>query len=193
MKFVRIIAIAALVAGAAQLTGCASITMSQPKASVETTAKLRGAHAAPVALGSFKLDAGKSAGMDKSMSVRGANSISSPIEGSFAKYLGETLKVELEAAGLLDPASAVNVSGTLTQSELDPAIGTGTGSLAARFVVQRAGKVNFDRELKVSSEWESSFMGAVAIPAAAGGYEGLYRKLVSALIDDQDFRKAIAK
>lgn len=70
---------------------------------------------------------------------------------------------------------------------------TGTAPLAARFVVTRGGSVNYDRELKVDASWESSFIGAVAIPAAATQYEALYRKLVGALIDDADFRKAVSK
>jgi hypothetical protein len=75
----------------------------------------------------------------------------------------------------------------------DAAIGTGKGKLGARFVVTRSNTVRYDRELSVDSEWESSFMGGVAIPLAAQNYEGLYRKLVAKLIDDAAFRAAVAK
>jgi hypothetical protein len=194
MKFpVRFAAIAAAAFATLQLTGCAQLAMNQPKANVETTAKLRGAAMAPANVGSFTLDAGKPESMDKSISLRGANSISSPINGSFAQYLRESLKVELEAAGLLDPASSTVITGKLTASEADAAIGTGKGQLGARFVVTRANAVRFDRELKVESTWDSSFIGGVAIPAAAGNYEALYRKLVGTLLDDPAFRKALAR
>jgi hypothetical protein len=65
--------------------------------------------------------------------------------------------------------------------------------LQARFVVKRADAVKYDRVLEVNSEWESSFMGAVAIPAAVQNYQLMYRKLVGQLFDDPNFRKALAK
>ncbi|MBY0241934.1 MAG: hypothetical protein K2X55_21740 [Burkholderiaceae bacterium] len=190
---VRFAAIAAAAFATLQLTGCAQLAMTPPKANIETTARLRGAAMAPANVGSFTLDAGKPESLDKSISLRGANSVSSPINGSFAQYLRESLKVELEAAGLLDPASATVITGKLTAAEVDAGMGTGKGQLGARFTVMRGNAVRFDRELKVESTWESSFVGAVAIPAAAGNYEALYRKLVANLLDDPAFRKALAR
>ncbi len=190
-KFARIATIAAAAVISMQLTGCMTAKMAAPTPSVETAAKLRGANLTPVAVGSFKVDAAKS-GIDSSISLRGGNSVSAP-GGSFAQYLGETLKVELASAGLLDPASSTVVSGTLTQSEGNAAVGTANAKLAARFVVTRGATVAFDRELSAEASWESSFMGGVAIPLAAQKYEGLYRTLVGNLVNDADFRAAIAK
>jgi hypothetical protein len=51
----------------------------------------------------------------------------------------------------------------------------------------------FDRELTVQSSWESSFMGAVAVPAAMNQYQALYKMLVAKLVDDPEFRKAVAR
>lgn len=186
----RIAAIAAVTLASLQLTGCASIQMSAPNAALENTAKLRTANMTQASVGSFAADA--KAGSDSSMSIRGGNSVAAP-GGSFAKHLGDTLKVELQSAGLLDASSSNVITGTLTQSVLNSSIGTGDGKLGARFVVTRAGAVKYDRELSVDSTWESSFMGAVAIPLAANNYEGLYRKLVTKLLDDADFRSALAK
>ncbi len=188
---IRIAAIAALSVAALQLTGCASLTMTPAKPTVENATKLRSAAIAPLAVGTFKIDAAKSKD-DGEVNMRGSNSLQAP-GGSFAQYLGESLKVELQSAGLLDPASQTVITGTLTQTELNASIGTGTAKLGARFVVTRDGAVRFDRELAVNAEWESSFMAAVAIPLAANNYEGLYRKLVSKLIDDEAFRAAVAK
>lgn len=36
-------------------------------------------------------------------------------------------------------------------------------------------------------------MGVSAIPQAAGQYEALYRKLVGRLLEDPEFREAVAK
>lgn len=172
------------------LTGCANLKLGAPTPAIENTAKLRNSGLAPANVGAFTPAPGKIAAMDKGTSVRG-NPISSSVEDSFTQYLRETVKVELTAAGLYDPKSGTMITGTLTDSELDAAMGTGTGALAARFVVTRDGAVRYDRELKVDASWESSFMGAVAIPAAGHAYEGLYRKLVSTLLNDSAFQAAL--
>lgn len=173
-----------------QLAGCAT-PMGAPQASIDTTTKLRGAGLAPASLGSFTLAPGQSASLDQGVSLRGSQ-VHSPYNGSFAQYLKETLRVELDAAGLLNPASATVISGTLTESDADAAIGQGTAKLAARFVVTRGQAVAYDRTLRADANWESSFVGAVAIPLAAGQYQGLYRRLAGQLFEDPEFVKAMA-
>lgn len=190
-KMIRLAVIAAAAAVSLQLTGCASLNMSAPQPTADNVAKVRAMSMAPASVGTFTVAPAK-AGSDKSVSMRGANTLQAP-GGSFAQYLGESLKTELQAAGMLDPAASTVITGTLTNTDLDAAIGTGTAKLAARFVVTRAGAVKFDNELSVDSSWESSFIGAVAIPLAAQNYEGLYRKLVSKLLDDAAFRAAVTK
>lgn len=188
----RLAAMAATAALAMQLVGCAQLTMSPPQASIENASKLRNAGLAPAALGSFAIDAGKGSDADKGTTIRG-NALTSPVNSSFSQYLGETLKVELQSAGLLDPSAGTVITGTLKESELNGGVGTGSAKLGARFVVTRASKVRYDRELTTSTTWDSPFIGATAIPLAAGKYEGLYRQLVSVLLDDAAFRKAMAK
>lgn len=172
-------------------TGCAQITMGSPKPTMENTQALRSSPLAPAQVGAFTVDAGKPAAMDRSHSLRGANSVQSPIQGSFAQYLRESLVVELDAAGLLRPTAETVITGTLLNSTVDPAMGTGTAALQARFVVTRNGQQRYAKELSANAQWESSFMGAVAIPLAAANYEGVYRKLVGQLVNDPDFRRAL--
>ena len=143
-------------------------------------------------MGQFALAPGKDKSLDTSISVR-ASSASAPTGGSFAEYLRETLIVELKSAGLLNTASPAVITGFLTESQIDPAISEGSAKLGARFVVTRAGSAVYDKELTVSSKWESSFVGAVAIPAAINEYTALYRKLVGALLDDPKFQEATRK
>lgn len=187
----RSLGLLAAAAAALQLTGCA-MPMAAPQATIQNTAKLRTAPLAPASLGSFTLAAGQPADMDKGVSLRGSQ-VQSTYNGSLAQYLKETLRVELDAAGLLDPASQTVISGTLTESDADAAIGTGTAKLGARFVVTQGQAVKYDRTLHADARWESSFVGAVAIPMAAGEYQGLYRKLTGQLFDDPAFREALAK
>lgn len=190
-RTLRLVLAAAVCAVAAQLTGCAQMTMAPAKPTIENTVKLRGKELAPAAVGAFATDPTKPE-IDKGHSIRG-NGLGSPSNGSFAQYLGDTLKVELQSAGLYDPEAKTVISGTLTQSDVDASIGAGKASLAARIVVSRAGSVQYDREVSVSSAWDSPFVGVVAVPLAAGQFEGLYRKLAGKLFDDASFQKALAK
>jgi hypothetical protein len=119
--------------------------------------------------------------------------VRSPVAGSFAQYLRETLRVELQSAGLLDAKSDAVITGTLLDSTVEAPVGTGKAALAARFVVTRAGAVRYDRALRTQASWDSPFMGVSAIPQAAGQYEALYRKLVGTLLDDAAFRAAVAQ
>lgn len=193
-RFIRLLAMAGVMVAASQLAGCASVKMGQPAASMDNTSKMRdGTSKAPAAVDEFVLEAGKPASMDQSVGVRGGNTLGSPVGDSFAQYLKETLRVELEAAQLLDPDSSTRITGTLMDSMLDPAMSTGKGRLQARFVVKQADAVKYDRALEVNSEWESSFVGAVAIPAAIQNYQLMYRKLVGQLFADPDFRKALVR
>jgi hypothetical protein len=186
------ICLAPLLVAAALLTGCAQIKLGAPVPNIDNIQKAKSSGMAPVAVGEFALAAGKPAGLDKGVSVR-SNTVSSPFDESFAKYLKETLSAELKAAGLLDPASPVAIIGELTDSQIDAAIGTGQGSLAARFKVNRAGQTTFDKEFRVASSWDSSFVGGVAIPRAVNEYSALYRQLVGKLLDDPQFRAAVGK
>jgi hypothetical protein len=182
------------VAGAvtiALLTGCAT-QLGSPAASADNTTKARATGMGAVQVGEFALSPGKDKSLDSSISVR-ATSLSAPTGGSFSQYLRETLIVELKSAGLLNPTSPAVITGFLTESQVDPAMSEGSGKLSARFMVTRAGSTVYDRELSVSSKWPSSFVGAVAIPAAINEYTTLYRKLVGALLDDPKFQEVTRK
>lgn len=181
----------ALVAVASLLTGCAQIQLGAPVASVDNIQKAKNSGMQPVAVGDFALAPGKDKAIDAGLNLR-SNTVSSPIGKSFAQYLKENLSVDLRAAGLLNPSSKTVVSGQLTESMVDSPSSQGKGSLGARFVVTRDGRTVYDKELRATAVWESSFVGAVAIPAAINEYTALYRNLVGQLLDDQAF-KAVVK
>jgi hypothetical protein len=172
------------------MTACANVQMPTPVASATNLEKIRQANIGPAQVGEFKLAPGKPEVMDRAVGGLRGSTIS-PSAGSYSKQLREELITELKGAGLLDPASSVLIEGELTDSMLDAAIGTGKGRLAARFRVKRNGHAVFDKELIVESFWESSFVGAVAIPAAINQYGALYKTLVGKLIDDAEFRAAV--
>lgn len=174
------------------LVGCTTV-MPPPMASSENSQALRAANLTPTNVGSFKLTPGRLPLMDTELSggLRGGN-IAAP-SGSFSQHLKETLKAELQSAGLLDLQSRYLIEGQLTDSKVDAAIGTGTARLAARFKIIREGQTLFDKELVVEDSWDSSFLGAVAIPRAIEHYGAIYKLLVGKLLNDSGFRRALAR
>lgn len=180
-----------LAAMLAVLSGCAAVKMPAPTPSAANVEKLRSAKLAPAQVGTFKLAAGKPADMDTTLGgLRG--STLSPTNGSFAGQLRDELAAELTAAGLLDPKSDIVIEGQLTDSMVDAAIGTGKGRLAAKIQIKRGTATVFDKEVVAEASWESSFVGAVALPAAINQYGALYKTLVGKLFDDADFKRALA-
>ena len=176
----------------AVLVGCTTV-LPPPMAGGEYSQALRAANLMPTNVGTFKLAPGRPASMDKELSggLRGSN-VAAP-SGSYSQHLKETLKAELQSAGLLDLQSRYLIEGDLTESQVEAAIGTGTARLAARFRVLLEGQVLFDKELAADDSWSSSFFGAVAIPLAIERYGANYKTLVGKLLNDSDFRRAISR
>lgn len=170
------------------LGGCAQIPLPSPTAKQAVVEKARLAGLAPINVGTFKADAKLGSDRDRGINVR-SNTVSSPIEGSFAHYLRETVTVDAKASGLYDPNSPAVLNGFLTDSSLDVGIETGRANLAARFVVVNGGKTLYDKELKTEASWPSSFLAAIAIPEGMIQYADLYHKLVEQLFSDPDYRR----
>jgi hypothetical protein len=180
----------ALVAAAALLSGCATVKLGEPAPRLETLQLIREAGIGALAVGDFRPAATLKPAADKSVSARGST-VGSPVGDSFAAYLRESLMAQLRAAGSFDAAAAVSIGGELTRSELHESLtGTSTAAVAARFVVRRGDAIRYEREHTVSAQWQSSFIGAVAIPRAFDEYGDLYRKLVEQLLHDPEFAAA---
>lgn len=175
---------------ALMLGGCASTALPAGTASPSVVTVLKTSPLAPAALGTFTLAPGKDPNLDTSLQLRAVTVV--PHDGTFSAQLRQELMVELTAASLYDEKSSIVISGLLTESSVDTGMATGQGRLAARFSVDRNGKRVFEKEEAVESTWESSFIGAVAIPAARTNYGALYKALASKLFTDPEFRQALA-
>jgi hypothetical protein len=123
-------------------------------------------------------------------SIRG-RSMTSPYNDSYADYLAAALQSEMANVGLLDPRSSRVITGTLLSNTLDASIGTGLAAVSARFVVRTPGGAVFDKVLSAKHEWESSFMGAIAIPRARESYASAVQNLLAQLFADPDFVTAM--
>jgi len=176
---------------AAVLAGC-SATAAPPSASPRAVRAASAPQIPPLAIGAFRIGPGLSPASDRAVGLRAARLLP-PNKTSFAAYLGETLAEQLRLAGKLDPNARFTISAELVENSANPKIGQATGALAARFRVTENGTVRMDKTLRVEASWNSSFIGAVAIDAAEREYVALYSQLVEKLLEDPDFRQAVAR
>jgi hypothetical protein len=165
------------------LTGCAA-TAPPYQATNDNVRALQTLPGGKVSLGEFTA---KSPDLNH-LSIR-AGSYSSPFNDSYAEYLKQALRAELESGGKLDPKSPVTITGELQTNSIEPSAGTGSAHISARIVVKRGSDVIFDKVVHGDSEWESSFMGAIAIPLARQQYGETLKKLIANLLADPDFAK----
>jgi hypothetical protein len=179
-----------LMAGAAalSLSACVQVPINY-EPTLQNIETLKKSNPVPMAVGKFTLEPGKPEAMDQSISSRAATIVSAK-DNSFAQLLKDGVTQELKAAGKYDQNSTTVISGLLTKNSLDTPIGTGKGTLGAKFSVAQDSKVVYEKELVESAEWPSAFMGAEAIPTAIAEYTSLYKKLLARLFGDSDFKQA---
>lgn len=127
---------------------------------------------------------------NKRLGLRG-NGMTGGSDGTYSTYLQDALEAELRNANRYDRTSTTRISGVLLANELD-ASGTRTGeaSVRARFVVTRDGVVAYDKPLQADHTWESSFIGALAVPMAMENYVATVQKLIGLLVADPEFVEA---
>jgi len=181
LKKINLIAFCAL---ALLLTGCAS-TAPNYQATNDNTRTLQLVSGGNVGVGNFT-----AASDDLNHLTIRAERFSSPYNDSFAEYLKQALRSELEASGKLNANSATTITGILLKNELNTPFDIGTAHISARIVVTRNSTSLFDKVISGDSQWESSFIGAIAIPASRQHYADAIKKLLRNLFADPDFRKA---
>ena len=142
---------------------------------------------AKVTVGAFTLQAGA----EKGIGLRGST-MSSPVGNDYAAYLADALAQELTLAGKVDAQSKIVISGQLIKNDIAAGgFSTNSGEVEARIVVMNNGAQKFDKVKRAELSWESSFMGAIAIPKALQQYPVIVQKLLSLLWADADFHSAL--
>jgi hypothetical protein len=184
MKLKRLL----LLASAVLLHGCA-ITAASYAPSVDNLEAIKKALPKPANVGSFVTLPGMPQGT--ALSVRG-NPMSSPVPPDYAAYLADALRRELTLAGRFDAKSTVEISGTLLKNDIAAGgFSTNSGEIEARFVVKLDGVERFQAVKRAQASWESSFVGAIAVPKAQQEYALLVQKLISLLLADAQFVAAL--
>jgi hypothetical protein len=179
--------VAALVLSALAV-GCAGPAPNYAP-SIDNVESLKKSGSENINVGAFTVAAELPGG--KAITLR-ANTMVSPVGGNFGDYIASALRQELELAKLYNAKSSLEISGVLLRNNIDAGgISTNTGQIEARFVVKREGLARFDKVKRVDQQWESSFVGAVAIPLAANNYPVMVQKLIGTLVTDPDFVQSL--
>lgn len=171
------------------MSGCATWKAPAYQPSVANVSTLKTATNSTVAVGAFSVKTDMPGAT--TLPLR-AVTLASSVGTSFADYLAQALKAELELAQRFDPKTTIEITGVLTKNVLNAdGMTKGQGEIEAQFVVRRNGEVRFDKLKSGTAEWPSSFMGNIAIPNAAQSYPLLVQNLLTALYADPDFLSAI--
>jgi hypothetical protein len=177
--------LALLILGATFVSACS--TVAPPYAvSTDNVETLKRSGASPARVGKFDVPEG----LNK-ISMR-ASSMTSPVEGSYGAYLADAIRQELSLAKLLDPKSSFEISGGLLKNDVD--IGgfiTGSAILEARVVVKKDGEIRYDKVKSATTQFDSNFIGAIAIPRGIQSYPVVVGKFVGALFSDPEFIAAL--
>ncbi|MBB2486809.1 hypothetical protein H5407_16400 [Mitsuaria sp. WAJ17] len=178
-----------VLAAAAALALLSACTTPAPvyTASVENAESLK--KLAATSVGEFQLAMSGSGAT--SISLRADNMVS-PVGGNYAAYLAEALRAELSLAGKLDPKSPFEITGSLLKNDIAAGgFSTNSGEIEARFVLKRDGQERYSAVKRAQAQWESSFVGAVAIPKARNQYPLLVQQVLKELLTDPEFVKAL--
>jgi hypothetical protein len=169
------------------LTGC-TITAPRYGAHVTNTIALREAGLAKVAIGDVAKDPAAKRDVDR---VKARAMTVSSAYGSYTAYLREALLAEFDHAGLLDSAAAIRIDGVLLKNELAGNLDKEYALVEAELRVTRDG-VSAYRATKIARyEWDSAFLGEVAIPRAISNYQAGVQRLIAAFIADPEFVAAL--
>lgn len=182
MRIIKMVVITA----AATLQVACGITASNYDPSYDNVKQLAGANQ-PVGVEPFR---GASNGVGK-ISMRG-NSLKSPYGKDMVNYVEVALRSELERAKLLKADSPLRLSAVIEDQDVDvTGASIGKAYIKARFNVRRDEQVLYDKQISAEDVWDSSFVGAVAIPRGAAAYTTTVKKLLNRLYADPEFVAAL--
>ena len=170
------------------LTGCMTMQTPPYVAEIESYEQLQGQNLRQVSVNDFDVSS-----VGNRISIRGTP-LASSVNDSFGTYLKGALEEEFHRAGLLSKNASCVISGTLLENDINAAgFSTATGHLSSRVVVQDKGKVLYDKVVSAAHQWDSSFVGGVAIRRARDNYPFIVRSFIKNLFGDADFQAALTK
>jgi len=133
---------------------------------------------------------------DKTISIsigRGTNKMHSPYMGTFSKYLEIALEEELKQASIYNNKSNIKIKTKLLTNKIDTGISLATVDLSANFTILIDKEKVFTKIYEIHHEWESSFIGAIAIPRTFENYPIAMQKLIDEFLLDDEVINIIKK
>jgi hypothetical protein len=174
----------------AMMLGACSTPAPNYAISIPHVQKIKDSGASQTSVGEFT--AQSSAANNETISIRG-NPMVSP-KGTFAAYVQNALISELTEARIYDPKSQTQITATIIKNDISAAgIITASAEIEARFVVRRNSAVAFDKVKRATIQWDSNFLGPIAIPRAQENYPRLITALLNELYSDDAFFVALKK
>lgn len=170
------------------LSGCASLLAPNYSPDYEAIDKLKKLNLQKVALGEFQ-PRDPNAAVNK-ISLRGASLRAQ--EGAFSIYLENAIRSDLKEIGIFDPASITKLDATVIKNDIDiSGISKGSGNMEVKITILKNGKQEFDKTYSTTTNFESSFAGAVAVGIGQKEYPGLVRAFLKNVYSDPEFIRAV--
>jgi hypothetical protein len=173
------------------LAGC-SISTQNYRPSLTNVQSLRSVADVGANVGTFTVKDGDESRVNN-IKLRGST-LTSPY-GSFASYIEAAVREELNDAAILQNSSPKTITGMLLKNSLDAnGFSMGSADIEVQFTVtDQSNRILYQKIHSANHEWPSSFVGAVAIPAAQQNYHQTVQKLLANLFADKEFITAIKK
>jgi hypothetical protein len=128
---------------------------------------------------------------DETIGLRAIN-MTSPYGGSFSKYLEKSLEEQLKQASIYDKQSNIKISAILLKNDVSIlSFSIGEADLTANFIVMNKDRKIYEKEHTIHHEWESSFLGPIAIENAIENYPIAMQKLIDSFLLDKDLIEVV--
>lgn len=177
-----------LVITSLQLSGCASLVAPSYSPSYESIDQVKKVKAVRLSVGTV-LPTDPAAKVN-TISLRGSSLKAS--DGTFAKYLENAIVSDLKEMGFYDSTSSSRIDITILKNDIDiSGFSNGNGMLEAAVKVTCNNVVSLDKTYTATTQFDSSFAGAVAIPKGQSEYPNLVRAFLTQLYSDSAFVEAI--
>jgi hypothetical protein len=173
---------------AALISGCANLVVPSYSPDYAAVDSLKHSKLDKAALGKVQPDDAKA--KVNQISLRGANLTAGDV--TFAGYLERAMKNDLQEAGMYDSNAARRIDIVLLQNDMDVSgFSEGVGRIEIELSITTSGTTVLRKKYATSIKFESSFIGAVAIPKGQTEYPNLVRALLSVIYRDQAFSQAM--
>lgn len=173
---------------AALTSGCANLVVPSYSADYAAVDSLKHSKLDKAALGKVQPDDAKA--KVNQISLRGSTLTAGDV--TFSGYLERAMKSDLQEAGLYDSNAARRIDVVVLQNDIDVSgFSEGVGRIEIELAISTSGTTVLRKKYATSIKFESSFIGAVAIPKGQTEYPNLVRALLSMIYRDQAFTQAM--